>query len=361
MKAKKIFSLFVICIVIGIALVIAGYSMGGDIRSIYISKKGISVEQNDNDPDDVKPKDEQEETVSAGANNVTKKDELPAFSSMDIKLNYANFMIIPSDHYGIEYCMPGVSIPKYEVKNGTLYVESSAYKNDNWQIRLFGFQNREESVTPNSVNIYIPRGMEGDKLSVFLSSGKISIDSANFKKMKLENSFGDLEFGRIKSENLEVDVKSGSIIGEEIDSQKAELNLNFGRSDISSVKSDDLEMDVRMGSLNVDSILGGTADVLCSFGELVINSVSSKELYANNSFGEIDISGISADTIDANVSFGEIKVELNNIDEYNMDCKADFGDVVINNQSKGGSYTLADSAKKKKLKAKCSFGEIEVR
>lgn len=349
MNSKKFFCFSLICFAIGICCMFAGFALGANVKDIYITKKGLQVEDGADSEQPVN-----KDSISTG------KDTLDAFSSANIKVNEANFSIISSDHYGIEYSVPSASELEYEVKGDTLNIETKTYINENWKRNLFRATNFESFQTPNYIYVYVPGEIDGEKLTASMAGGTIKLDNAKFEKMRIENDFGNFEFGDIRFEELDADIRFGNIEGTSITGKEAKIKSGFGNSKIEKVEVTELSMDYSSGSVFISSIYGDEAELTCSFGEIKVDNVSLDKLYVDNSFGQVTLYNVDADRSDANVSFGEIDIKLNDINKYNMECNVDFGDVNISGQSKGGSYAVSENDRDKLIKAKCSFGEINI-
>lgn len=368
MKSKKFLCFFAICFAIGIGCMGAGFALGADIKDLYITKKGLQIDDKnvdktdyDSDNEDVEDNDiEDKDLEDIKGHYVSDENDLEAFDSISIKMTEASCSIISSDHYGIEYSMPKASIPEYNVEDGTLYVETNGYMNDDWKRKIFRFANFENVDSSKYVRIYIPDKMEGNELEINIAGGDIKLDTVNFQKMKIENNFGSFEFGDIKFDELDADIKFGKIEGLSIYGEEAKIIAGFGSLNINAIDVSDLNMNCSSGSMVIDNLSGGEGELTCSFGELKVKNVSLNKLDTDNSFGQITLNNVSSDRFDSNVAFGEIDITLKDIKQYNMECNVDFGEVNVSGQSKGGSYSVSESDRSKLLKAKCSFGEIKI-
>lgn len=366
MKSKKFLCFFAICLVVGIVCMGAGFALGADIKDLYITKKGLQigddnagdVDYNSDNKDD--EDDDDNDLTEITGSYVSNEDNLEAFSSISVKITEANFSIILSDHYGIEYSMPKASVPEYEVEDGTLYVETKGYMNDNWKRKIFRFANFENVDNSKYVCIYIPDKMDGDELEINIAGGNIKLDSVNFKNIKVENNFGDFEFGDIKFDKFDADIRFGKIEGLGAYGNDANINAGFGGMEINTIDAEKLDMNCSSGSMIIGDLSGNEGEINCSFGELKVKNVSLNRLNTNNSFGQTTLNNVSSERFDSNVAFGEIDITLKDTKQYNMECNVDFGDVNVSGHSKGGSYVVSENDRSKLLKAKCSFGEIKI-
>ena len=356
MNTKKFFFICSAIVAIGCVCFGAGIALGGSVYGITLSQKGVEVESAEGEGSE---KYEGEPVVTG---HVSEKIDLEAFDSIELKVSFSDCRIIQSDHYGIEYNVPGKGAPKVQVKNGVLSVESKSSKDDRWEFKLFSLgKNPFSKAFMPTIYIYVPKDMKGKELKINLSSGSVKLDDVYFKEVDINNSFGNLEFDNFEFEDLKVDINSGSIEGNQLKGKKVKLDSSFGNAEVKKVDVKEVIMQFSTGNIEIGEIISDRSDIGCSYGAIEIDGIKSGIVNMKNSSGAIELSRVDADDIDASCSFGEISIELLNIDEYNMDCKADFGEVSIGGKSKGGSYTISDSSKKKKLKAKCSYGEVALK
>lgn len=349
MNNKKFFTMCFFLTVIGVFLCGVGIVLGGRIYGVELGKDGFII-QTDID------KTEQDET-----RYIVKAEDIDSFDSISADIDFAEVNIVRSNRYGIEYRFPMDSALSYEVDDDELKVETNKRDIKDWSFTLFSIKNKIDGKLIPMLNIYIPADARLENIDIDLSGGVIRVPTLKAEEIYLKNSFGSVELSDLESEELRINVSSGNITGNDILTEDANISSSLGNIEINEMVAEDLKMKFSSGNISVGNIKAESADINCTYGAIELGGVAGDELFISSASGAIEASNVSSKKIEAESSFGAINIDLDDVDDYNMDCKANFGEVTVNGRSKGGSHVVSESSKNRSLRVNCSSGQVNIK
>ena len=226
-----------LCVGAGIVILILGLMLGGR-PGFYIDGSGIhSAAEN------------------GGKRNYVKNEkELQEFTDIDIDLDYADFQIIPSDTFKIEYCLDGTKDPVCTVKDGRLTVREADYK------RIFNFTFLLPALKSDTLDLESDYGditvkdFEGRRLFAELEDGSFSSKGIKVDELKLSNEYGDIALQDAKCAYLEAGLTDGDFTADSLSSDRLEIDSEYGDVFLglsSTVKEYDLDLSTEYGSIQV--------------------------------------------------------------------------------------------------------------
>ena len=216
----------------------------------------------------------------------TIKSEMSAVSfeesninSLDIDVAFTNLIIKSGESLKIETNNENIN---YQQSDLNLQIKE---KTHNWF-----FKNNKGDLI-----VYIPDGLEFEKVKINAGAGKIQIENINTKKLSLE-----LGTGETTIEKLNV-----------VDNCKIESGA--GKVDIYSGKINNLNLDIGVGKFKLTSSIIGNSKINAGIGSLELNIQGNKEDYkikADKGIGTIKIDGKN---VEDNYAYGdgenEVKIE----------------------------------------------------
>ena len=216
----------------------------------------------------------------------TIKSEMSAVSfeesninSLDIDVAFTNLIIKSGESLKIETNNENIN---YQQSDLNLQIKE---KTHNWF-----FKNNKGDLI-----VYIPDGLEFEKVKINAGAGKIQIENINTKKLSLE-----LGTGETTIEKLNV-----------VDNCKIESGA--GKVDIYSGKINNLNLDIGVGKFKLTSSIIGNSKINAGIGSLELNIQGNKEDYkikADKGIGTIKIDGKN---VEDNYVYGdgenEVKIE----------------------------------------------------
>ena len=200
-------------------------------------------------------------------------------NSLDIDVSFTNLIIKSGESLKIETNNENIN---YQQNDLNLQIKE---KTHNWF-----FKNNKGDLI-----VYIPDGLEFEKVKINAGAGKIQIENINTKKLSLE-----LGTGETTIEKLNV-----------VDNCKIESGA--GKVDIYSGKINNLNLDIGIGKFKLTSSIIGNSKINAGIGSLELNIQGNKEDYkikADKGIGTIKIDGKN---VEDNYVYGdgenEVKIE----------------------------------------------------
>lgn len=200
-------------------------------------------------------------------------------NSLDIDVAFTNLIIKSGESLKIETNNENIN---YQQNDLNLQVKEKAH---NWF-----FKNNKGDLI-----VYIPDGLEFEKVKINAGAGKIQIENINTKKLSLELGTGETTIEKLNA----------------VDNCKIESGA--GKVDIYSGKINNLNLDIGIGKFKLTSSIIGNSKINAGIGSLELNIQGNKEDYkikADKGIGTIKIDGR---IVEDNYAYGdgenEVKIE----------------------------------------------------
>lgn len=378
---------------VGILLSCAGYLMGGRVWGIGLGTAGVRV----NSPN----------LMHDGGKVITYVEEtenLEAFHSMDIAMEYGNVSIIPSDHYGIEYCVDSRYDFTLEVVNGCLVAKETdiARYYDQWVFWGIG----GSSVLPGGqkdeyIKVYVPEETEFTTVKVYADFGEVECSGIKADKLELDADFGDMSLSDMKGtettllagggkleltgfagETLTICNEFGDVNMENVESIKSvNVTMESGRLKAETMQTGELTVVQEFGDVILENVIvGGTSDMRSESGGITLEQYETDSLIVNCDFGDVDGKEVAAttgnltlesgaceidwtkiNTLTVESEFGDVKLTLpESVENYNFELETEFGDVRVDRADEGEHYH-ASVAGADSVAVYCESGSIHIK
>lgn len=347
MNKKRYFTICGIIAAAGLIIAGIGFAFGGRFYGIEFSKKGPRICSNVRLP---------------GMNDYEEKEEaLDAFDSLDIDCTFSDVNVIKSDHYGISYYVSKSNVPQYKVSDGELKLEQpKGIIREKGRYR-FRFHFDIDDIEEDYINIYVPENFAGKSLKIKTSSGDVSLDAMNFKKVKLENDFGDVNFDSIECETFDADLSSGSVDINQLKGNSIKAVTKFGNLDIKTIQASESKLESESGTIDVDKIVGNRLDVKSKFGSIELKKADvSEKVDVECESGDVALGGIVAKDVQVESKFGSVEIGIDNMEDYSYDCTARLGEISVDGRGVAGSYMEKNPNAAKNVKITSESGEVEI-
>lgn len=394
MKKSNLFVMVCVGMIsVGILFSGVGYLMGGRVWGIGIGATGILV----NSPN----------LMHEGRNVITYVEEtenLEEFDSMDIAMEYGNVSVIPSDHYGIEYCVDSRYGFTPEVVNGCLTAkEKDIVRNyDEWVIWGMG----SGSVLSGSrkdeyIKVYVPKEAEFTSVKVYADCGEVECSGIKADKLELNTDFGDmslsdmqgtettllagsgkLELTGFAGETLVIQNEFGDVNMENVESTKSvNVTTESGRLKAETMQTGALTVVQEFGDVILkDVTVGGESDIKSESGAITLEKYETDSLILNSDFGDVDGEEVAAatgtltlesgncdvgwtkiKTLTVESDFGDVKLTLPElVENYNLELWTEFGDITVDRVDEGSHYH-ASVAGTDSITVECESGSIRIK
>lgn len=263
------------------------------------------------------------------------RDEVPIqkFSNLDINIKDADIEILPSTEFKIEIERLESTNITHTLKDDTLFIEEENSKPKFFMMN-FAFVSYSAKV-----KVYIPDTLED---------------------IKINNDFGDLKLGGVKSNFILLSVKDGDIDFHDIQSQQLAITNSYGDITGSDLKADQVDLQLNDGDVNLNSVKAASTAVKNKYGDTSLTDYTSQEMHLDNTDGDIQITGELLGNTSMKSSYGDIQLALaNKQSELNYDIENRFGDISINDQgfvNKASNQTNSEH----QMKVISTDGDIEL-
>lgn len=386
MKNRNLF--FLICgliALLGILFITAGIMLGGRLYGISYGSNGLEVRSQLNN-----------KTVMQTGNK-----SLSEFQDMEVRLEYADVEVIPSDHYGIEYCLDEKYKFTYHVENKKLIVEQKSKYNINGNLTFFSFGlNNDKMFSDEYVKIYIPEGSALGNTSIKNESGDIILSNLKCEELTIVDSYGNINTGTISCKTLDTKLDSGDFKFDEISADSITIKDQYGNLDGDKIFGTKINMDMESGYINISDIAADNLSIASSYGNIDIDKqnikeklaikaesgnisfkdVTAKAVAADNSYGDLicdkmnvksadikiesgecDLGELITDNLNVKSNYGNVILQLNgNCSDYTYDLQTEYGSIEIDGKDMGDTCIGLDNNKQKAMKISCESGNITV-
>lgn len=349
MKNKKFWiTASIICIVLGIILTAAGRLMGGR-AGFYIDQNGVHAAGN---TDIAEP--------------VQGSMDLKEFDGLEIHADYADVELILSDEFSVEYCLMGTSgKPVCEVKNGRfIFQESKRSRSFN----VGFFTGTMDVVFPEPryfVKVTIPKNTKLSEAVFDIDSGELTISSIQADTLRIEDEYGDVTLDKYEGKALDIQLESGNLSLGTVNAEQAGLRNEYGKIKISEAIGNSLTVQMESCDLKADRIDFSDTEMSNEYGSVIIADAVGDRLTLRMESGDCKIEQMDFSDTKITNSYGDVCLGISeNPENYGLDLKAEYGDILVGNQRIGddGDEAIYTSAKagSKKITVSCEDGNIEI-
>lgn len=293
----------------------------------------------------------------------TVREPIEEISAIDVNTQYADFEIIASDDYYVEYSYYYVDEePILSIIDGVLTFNDSNMNQGGYSINL---------KKPNYFKLYVPTSADFSKVKITVSSGSISMGSFLAKDVFLENSYGDTIITTAVIDNLTTETSSGELTIERSAIGEADIKNNYGDVVLRNINVKDdfitkeypdarFSMDLSSGSLEIEKLNAKELQFDNSYGDVKIEESMITSLKGKLSSGDATIEDCTIEQINMNNSYGKVNLYLiGNQEDYYLDITSRYGDVWVGKKKYDGSV-LIEKGGSKRIEMYLSSGSAKV-
>lgn len=369
----------VCCGLIGAGLILtgAGYAAGGRVWGISVDTNGFYVNT---------PNGKSEQGIHK---YIEDEKELDAFERMDIQLDYGKFEIVPSDHYGISYCVDSAYNLSVEVEEGCLKIAEqhrhsfgSSYLftiggTGNSSVTMFGGTALKEEY----VKVYVPKesrfalvqiqndygdiayqDIPADTLKIVTEDGNINCSNVAAKEMNLKSGYGDIEVNKSSSSTAEFQLEDGKVQLTDFSADEVAIDNDYGEVYLTNVSAAAGKLTVIMedGTAELKECVVKDFDITNEYGDVIARNSSADTAYIRLSNGECVLDQFTVNTLDVSNDYGDVSLQLpENSAAYNMTLRTEYGEIEVDEIEVGSAYGAAGE-NGKSLHITCEDGDIYV-
>lgn len=336
----------------GIILYAVGFGMGGVVTGISLGSNGLQVYTLNGISGDKK------QQFKEG------KEKLESFQSMDIALDYAEFKVVVSDHYGIEYKVDKEYNFTYEVKNGCLeVVQGNQRDRSMFKFINFGFNSWNTVYEKQAVIIYVPQNTELKALSVVNDSGNVTIGGFNTENLTVKADYGNVDIKDMESTDMDLTLESGNLTLQDIKTETLGIKNDYGNCDMEDVSVKTVaKMELDSGNLTMNHTEVQKLDAIAEYGNIEGKELKADEMTLELDSGNCKLDQLTTNKVDIKSDYGSVELKVTDSTAlYGMELFTDYGDIILDNGKIGETYNRSEGQKAGKyIKVNCDSGNIEI-
>ncbi len=207
---QKIWKLSFLCVGLGAVLLFAGKMMGGS-AGFYIDRSGVHSSG-----------EVMEKSI------LRDEKRLEKFDGMEIEAEYADVEIIPSDHYGVEYCVEGNrNRLTCEVQDGKFVFrvqEEITIRVVNFSFDLEMFESDDDYF----VKVYIPDDALLSYAEIKTEDGKIQIGKLRADSLTIKDEYGDVELKGFQGGDFKAVLEDGNLHAQDMKAKSIDIKDEYG-------------------------------------------------------------------------------------------------------------------------------------
>lgn len=198
-------------------------------------------------------------------------------------------------------------------------------------------------------------------------SGLVDVEYTGSKSLRPEVKFENGKLTASQPNTFSLGFKSVNSprlvikLGSDVKLDNLEMKVNAGNIDIKNVTADYLFGNFNAGNVVISNCNIRKADIDADAGNINISDSDMKIVKIDTDAGNIDLNKTtSLEQIEIKTDFGSVKVgDIENLDQYDIECKVDAGMVRVGGASGGRKYNSKGSGKGT-IKVKVDAGNIEI-
>ena len=164
-----------------------------------------------------------------------------------IQTDYGNMTIFSGSKLSVSYSMPEKLVPKVELSNGRLTIESPKNK-----VSLLPFGGKQNYY----INLTIPENTELDRFSLELDAGNLDIDGLSGKLVGIEVDAGNVNLKSCTAENLGVELDAGNLDMTGCNIKKINAELDAGNIAAKDCVIEDGICETDIGNIDLSGEIG---------------------------------------------------------------------------------------------------------
>lgn len=278
-------------------------------------------------------------------------------NNIDVESNYADFEIIASDNYYIEYSYYYINNePKLSIEDGTLTFSDRSMNTGSYSIR---------QTEDNYLKIYVPTTCDFESITIDKSSGECSIGGFLTDELIVSNSYGDNIISNCVATLTNIDISSGKLTIENSDLGEAQIENEYGDVKLNKLNSEEQWMDslsihMSSGNLDLSNLYCKELELENNYGENELTSLSIGKLNGDFDSGNVVFTDTLADEIEIENAYGNIGMELfGEVDDYKYDIESEYGSIKIGDSTYENNVSI-DHGGEKEISLKVSSGNIKI-
>lgn len=301
MRKGKLAVVYVVILVIGLALGLAGFAMGGN-SSVYINRQEGLV-------------------VAPTEHKILEVDEPLEFDNLVVDVSTADVTIKGGDAFSLKAYYEDGNEAVYSLKDGTLTLSE---KNDMEDTLYIGLT----ILRGNRIEIVLPKDAAYELISVRNRTGNTRLHSLLTDEIKIDGSTGDTYFEDIETKSLSAEASTGRMQLTNVKANACAVKTRVGDIQLKGFTSDTLSAETNTGSIYADGARAKTAGLTGHVGDITLVNWTSEGLTAVNRTGSVTARGTLTGVNQLETNVGDIFIETSLYKpQYVVELRTNVGDI----------------------------------
>lgn len=337
-KIAKIFAITIAStLLIGIALIAAGLSLGGKLNwNVKIGDSGnISHSY----------------MISQGSGEIVEGEEkFDNFDEIETSTSSLKVYVNKGDEYKVKYHTYEENKPEIKVENNILYVK----QNTDGKIGIFINNDEDEYVI-----ITVKDENKEYKVDFELTSGDLDVENIAIDG-SLNLTSGNVAFKNLTMNNLDVKMTSGEYLIDNVTANDLTISLSSGNVTIKNYKGENVKINETSGDVKLSDVVINDLDFKASSGSFVSSNLETKSFKTDITSGDVKVEKLTAESVDCNGKSGSTKIELvGDVTDYNYDLDKTSGNISYND-IKVDDHIVIDNKATKNVTGKITSGALKI-
>lgn len=202
-----------------------------------------------------------------------------------------------------------------------------------------------------------------DKLEVISAGGICSLADVTAKDVFLDTGYGSLVLEQVASGQITVNSESGDIRMDTLTGNSLSVTNDYGDVAMNGVTMETgIQAEVESGTVQMSRVEAGGLELTNEEGSVKGNQVKIGTGNLEVLYGDCEMEELSAKDLKIESESGEIAIDLTEEEKnYSMMLKTEFGDVIINGESRGKDITLERDQAENRLELTSENGNITIK
>lgn len=249
-----------IALILGIILIVLGFSSGGSFSDIRDTDGLVS------------------DSISFNGEDI---------KSLNIHVQVGLLTILEGDEFRVEWRNIPEDRFSCRTDSGVLYVEE--YWQDSW---VYGITSRFDDLKPE-IYIYVPAGFVAESADIYVAAGMCHVYGLEVERAYFNVDVGELLVQELKADTMNVVLSGGRFQGEDVTAKSAEISVDVGELRMLGLWTDDCSLSVQAGTAYMHGALTGRGSFAADVGTIGLDLEGSRDDY--NITVDADIGSVSID------------------------------------------------------------------
>lgn len=341
-----------ICIIAGLGFSLAGWFMGGE-PGFWINRKGLFTNQ-----------DLREQSQSQM--EVLEKTELEPFEDMDLRIDYNDIFIEPSEdgRYYMEYRLSSRGRkPEYGVKNGILTVTCTRDPQESRNWGGMGFLVMGDGIYREAgrATIYVPEEASLGMVKLSSNAGSVVYHGPQTKTLEITSQYGGTTIRDGAAETVRLTASDGSVFLDGGAYTELYLVNKYGATDLEEITAETIDIQAADGQINMDSVSASSIALEDKYGAINGSRINADSIKVKQSDGACRFQKADIKEGTFENSYGRTELDLvGNETEYNYDLTMKYGSIKINDRKFEEESVRENNGADRTLTITASDGSIRI-